>query len=787
MTISIKHKFVNPKWNTADTTVTRAADWNDEHEITLAQNRVLGRVSAGNGPVEEITGAQIRTLSDTAQSGVLAGVDTRTASYTLTLADRGKVIEMNVANANTITVPNETGIGGVNYPIGTQIMVVQLGQGQTTINPASGVFLKAVAGGSRTTTRYSAVLLYKRASNDWLALDQPYANASATAAAASATSAAASAALAGGRADDIAALAGFRDFANLAALLANTTLTYTAGQSTTVVANEIIRTREEGFSYQVQLSGSSTNHLATAGGVKLNVIAGPAGYNVKAFNAKGDDSTDDSTAIQTAINTGKTVTFPTGIYLANNLTQTEWGQRFLADGQVSIKKNANGVLLSASGDYLELNGLQFLGSGYTGSNIELTGNHPRLINCSSWDTPGRAVKATGAHVQIIGTCGSYSTTDTTNTGYDIEIGVSGTATLYHFLAHVYTSSQTGGILLTDVGSHVLIGSQIGKLTVKSGTAPAGTNGGMHANNRILGDVNVELSNSVFTGNQFSTQTITFATGTSLHVLDQSNNTSTATIVNNGNANSAIIKSVGTGSPAGIILDYAGAGNNQIRYVDSLVEFLNQDVQIPNNRAYRAKNAAGVAYNGLSLSTSGNWAVGSNTGATFTTVNSGSGGVYLAVSDTSIAQAYTDGFRPYTDNTLVLGMSSQRWSTIYAGTGTINTSDRKEKQQIVDLSAAEKAVAAELKTLIRKFKFNDAVERKGSDARWHFGAIAQDVESAFAAHGLKADDYGMFCSDKWDAQDEIVDEDGRVVQPQREAGERLGLRYDELFAFILAAM
>lgn len=172
MTISIKHKFVNPKSDTADTTVSRASNWNDEHDITLAQNRVLGRVSAANGPVEELTGEQIRAMSDVTQAGVLVGINTRTASYTLVASDRGKIVEMNVASANTVTIPNETGIGGVNYPIGTQIKIAQLGTGQSTLLPAAGVTLRSVAGGLSTSTRYGALILYKRASNDWFVIDQ---------------------------------------------------------------------------------------------------------------------------------------------------------------------------------------------------------------------------------------------------------------------------------------------------------------------------------------------------------------------------------------------------------------------------------------------------------------------------------------------------------------------------------------------------------------------------------------------------------------------------------------
>lgn len=162
-------------------------------------------------------------------------------------------------------------------------------------------------------------------------------------------------------------------------------------------------------------------------------------------------------------------------------------------------------------------------------------------------------------------------------------------------------------------------------------------------------------------------------------------------------------------------------------------------------------------------------------------------IYTA--STARVRVQSDGvFRPSTDNTQALGSGSFRWSEVFAGTGTINTSDATEKQQFTDISDAEKAVASALKTSLKKFKFNDAVSRKGDAARWHFGVVAQEVEAAFSAAGLNASDYGVFCVDTWDAQEEIIDEEtGHVVQEAREAGSRLGVRYDELFAFILAAM
>lgn len=55
MTISLKHLFQSQKSDGSDPTAVQPSNWNAEHVITCATNRLLGRASAGTGAVEEIT------------------------------------------------------------------------------------------------------------------------------------------------------------------------------------------------------------------------------------------------------------------------------------------------------------------------------------------------------------------------------------------------------------------------------------------------------------------------------------------------------------------------------------------------------------------------------------------------------------------------------------------------------------------------------------------------------------------------------------------------------------
>lgn len=141
--------------------------------------------------------------------------------------------------------------------------------------------------------------------------------------------------------------------------------------------------------------------------------------------------------------------------------------------------------------------------------------------------------------------------------------------------------------------------------------------------------------------------------------------------------------------------------------------------------------------------------------------------------------------PDADNQYTLGTAGLRWSTIYAGTGAINTSDERLKQQFRSPSEREKDAAREIKESICLYKFNDAVDLKGDGARWHVGVRAQQVIAILEAHDLNPFDYAFVCYDEWEDQDAIYDEDGNQQQLAQDAGSRYAIRYDELAMFLLS--
>lgn len=160
----------------------------------------------------------------------------------------------------------------------------------------------------------------------------------------------------------------------------------------------------------------------------------------------------------------------------------------------------------------------------------------------------------------------------------------------------------------------------------------------------------------------------------------------------------------------------------------------------------------------------------------------------------------------TDNAQTLGTASKRWSTVYAGTGTINTSDAREKTAVTPLSAAELAAASAMAKEIGSYQFLASIADKGDAARHHVGLTVQRAIEIMEGNGLNPFKYGFICHDAWpeivvehpavEAVDDELDEDGNVIRPGtpakdayteivQAAGDRYAFRYDQLALFIAA--
>lgn len=138
----------------------------------------IGRIYVGDGTgwklhfskrIASVT-TDLVSITDTGDfsvSGVLRETITtnrQTASYTLALTDRGKLVEMNVAGANNLTVPLNSSIA---FPIGSKIDLSQYGAGQTTIVATGGVTIRSAGGALKLAAQYSGASLVKIGTDEW--------------------------------------------------------------------------------------------------------------------------------------------------------------------------------------------------------------------------------------------------------------------------------------------------------------------------------------------------------------------------------------------------------------------------------------------------------------------------------------------------------------------------------------------------------------------------------------------------------------------------------------------
>jgi hypothetical protein len=102
-------------------------------------------------------GTSVINLATNAQTGT---------TYTSVLEDNNKIVEMNNASANTLTIPLNSSVA---YPVGAQINVLQTGTGQTTIAATAGVTVNATPG-LKLRAQWSSATLIKRATDTWVAV-----------------------------------------------------------------------------------------------------------------------------------------------------------------------------------------------------------------------------------------------------------------------------------------------------------------------------------------------------------------------------------------------------------------------------------------------------------------------------------------------------------------------------------------------------------------------------------------------------------------------------------------
>ncbi len=607
-------------------------------------------------------------------------------------------------------------------------------------------------------------------------------------------------------------------FASVGALLADEALSYAAAAGGhQIEVGAILHVAEGDFAYRVAAAGASDHHLATAGGLKLYALPGAAGISVSALGAAGDGQTDDTAAIHAAIAAlgpdGGDVVFPRGQYRAN-VKITGAGNphrniRLVGADRHSGQGAGAGLVpfvgalpaLQIGDDGVDtrdvcVEGLTLHGDGNQNQKGLLLLNAYRCkfsniqINSFSDYNLRLSYSAGGQTAYVY--FDKFSMGDSDGNCIEAVFGGSYTTAIYFVNGDI--GDKAGGRALWSDGVHFRFVNTWFQLNDGAGVYLS--NGAkLLGQNVILDsdagtDVLLELdSNGSFTDAVFGSVTIDGR----VKYLDGT--TQDASGLPLGSFRAMHSYPFVQGKLAFADTNFTNAHEQDV-YTDDVYMYWsgsNFDIKteaesvrilpgsgIVENRApttgvyHRIRSDASGLYSDVMQDISGNLKLRPNTGKTM---------LGAAAVDRWFVDPAT--FAPNADNTYDIGYAGGRVQDIFAANGTIQTSDAREKQDVRALSRTERAVAKRLKKKIRAYRWKDAVAEKGDEARLHVGIVAQDVVAAFAAEGLDAHSYGILCHDAWEAEPEVTDEDGTIVTPARAGGERYGVRYEQLLAFIIA--
>lgn len=205
--------------------------------------------------------------------------------------------------------------------------------------------------------------------------------------------------------------------------------------------------------------------------------------------------------------------------------------------------------------------------------------------------------------------------------------------------------------------------------------------------------------------------------------------------------------------------------------------------VPNGYAVRSASTTGEEHGLISLSTSNNIMIGSynssgHPGNTY--INAYNGDVYLRNKTASIRfESHTTSniagvFRPVTDTKCSIGRADYRWYRLWAASSAVQTSDEREKSDIMSLSDYPATYSRNGSGNIFEQLYDKLIPKtytlniEGNEDV-HIGFVAQDIAASMAELGLSEDDLGLIDHSCW-----IDEETG-------EEKDRYGLCYEEFAA------
>ena len=123
---------------------------------------IAGMTAAGGTFTGAITGTDA-TFTGTTTTYLDINAQTGT-TYTFVIADAGKLVTSSNGSAQTITVPPNSSVA---FPVGTQIIVQNIGSANATLAQGTGVTIQSVDSAKEIDGQYAAAALIKTATDVW--------------------------------------------------------------------------------------------------------------------------------------------------------------------------------------------------------------------------------------------------------------------------------------------------------------------------------------------------------------------------------------------------------------------------------------------------------------------------------------------------------------------------------------------------------------------------------------------------------------------------------------------
>ena len=159
--------FTNKQTLAANSATINPISFNTTTGQVLLTTQQLGALEWDNTAMYITNSTQLAGLTRspiaTAQALINAQIGT---TYTIALTDAGYLITTSNISAVSILIPTDATVA---FPIGTQILVMQLGSGQVTVSAVTpGTTSVNSKNGTKTSGQYAIISLIKVAANSWI-------------------------------------------------------------------------------------------------------------------------------------------------------------------------------------------------------------------------------------------------------------------------------------------------------------------------------------------------------------------------------------------------------------------------------------------------------------------------------------------------------------------------------------------------------------------------------------------------------------------------------------------